>query len=148
VPETGYEISFRLRVHRDVARRKWWLVVPMRIGETGELAMVPNPVATRFVNTPPAYRRLKQEGLIYADIFEFRTGRVSSLLRNVRIAKQAVPDLEVRVRDVDALLVAGDEYVVDGYLGLDYLFGAFAAITIETRTLWVTLRLDPPLGAE
>jgi hypothetical protein len=141
--ESSNEISFRLSVRRDPVRRKWWLVVPLNVGETGNLVLVPNSVASRSVITPPAFRRLREAGLIGADIFDFPSGRLSCILSNVRIADQAAPDLKVRVRDVDELLVARDEYVVDGYLGLDYLFGAFTSLTIDTQRLRVTLGLHP-----
>jgi hypothetical protein len=50
----------------------------------------------------------------------------------------------VHVRDVLEFLDSDNEHLVDGYLGLDYLcFGDFGSIEINTRTLRVTLRLDP-----
>lgn len=105
--------------------------------------MIPNTVASRSVITPQAFRRLRDAGLVGADIFDFRSGLRSGILRNVTIAGQAAPDLEVRIREVDELLVAPGQYIVDGYLGLDYLFGAFASLTVDTQTLRVRLGLRP-----
>jgi hypothetical protein len=146
VPETGDVISFRLRARHDSVHQKWWLGVPLNIGEFGNLLLVPNSVASRSVITPSAFQRLRREGLIGADIYEFPTGRMSCLLRDVSIVNQAVPDLHVRIRDVDELIGADDRYLMDGYLGLDYLFGAFASITVDTQRLQVTLGLRPPPG--
>jgi hypothetical protein len=141
--ESSGEISFRLTARRDRVRGKWWLLVPLHIGETARLLMVPNTVASRSAITPSAFQRLRDAGLIGADILDFPSGLRSSLLQNVTIAGQSAPDLEVRIRDVDEFLVAPDEYVADGYLGLDYLFGAFASLSVDTQSLTVRLGLRP-----
>jgi hypothetical protein len=133
------EISFRLRVRHDPVHRKWWIAVPLHVGASRDVLMIPNTVASRSVITPQAFRRLRDAGLVGADILDFRFGHRSGVLPNVTIANQVAPDLEVRVRDVDELLVAPEQYVVDGYLGLDYLFGAFASLTVDTQTLRVRL---------
>jgi hypothetical protein len=146
VPESDNEISFRLRVRRDAIHRKLWIGVPLRIGESGNLLLVPNSVASLSVITPSAFERLRRAGMIGADIFDFPTGRMSCVLRGVTIAGQAAPDLHVRIRDVDELIGADDRYLMDGYLGLDYLFGAFASITVDTQRLQVRLGLRPPPG--
>jgi hypothetical protein len=109
--------------------------------------MVPNTAASRSAITPTAIQRLRDAGLVGADTFEFPTGRTSTLLRNVTIVGQAAPDLEVRIRDVEELRDAPGQYVVDGYLGLDYLFGAFAALNVDTQTLRVRLGLRPSATA-
>jgi hypothetical protein len=143
VSESGGEISFRLRTRRDHVHSKLWLVVPVRIADSEDLMMVANSIASRSVLTPPAFSKLRKAGLTGADILDFPSGRVSCLLKDMRIAEHAVPDLLVRVRDVDEFLIADDEYVVDGYFGLDYLLGAFSSFAIETATLRVTLGLKP-----
>jgi hypothetical protein len=140
----GDEISFRLGLVTDKRRDRSWLTIRLRIGNTVPLAFVPNSVATRSVITPVAYQRLRAAGLIGLDVFDIHSGRVTSVLRNVTIAGRPAPDLTLHVRDVPELLGSDDEYLVDGYLGLDYLFfGDFGAIEIDTRRLRVTLRLDP-----
>jgi hypothetical protein len=115
----------------------------MIIGHAIALAMVPNSVATRSVITPAAYQRLRAVNLIGLDVFDIHSGRVTSVLRDVSISDQPAPNLTVQVRDVPELLDRDGHYLVDGYLGLDYLFfGDFGAIEINTRTLRVTLRRD------
>jgi hypothetical protein len=137
--DSSSEIAFRLRVRRDPVHCKWWIAVPLNLGESQDLWLIPNTVASRSVITPSAFDRLREAGLVGADILDFQSGRRSGVLRNVTIANQAAPDVEVRIRDVDELRVAPDQYVVDGYLGLDYLFGAFASLTVDTQTLHVRL---------
>jgi hypothetical protein len=115
----------------------------MSIGNVAALDLVPNTVATRSVIVPSAYRRLREANLIGLDVFDFQTGRVTSLLRDVWIGEQRAPDLTVQIRDVPELLAAGGQYLVDGYIGLDYLFfGDFGSVEVNTRTLRVTLQLD------
>jgi hypothetical protein len=140
VPDSGNEISFRLRLRHDALHQKWWLGIPLNIGEFGNLLLVPNSVASRSVITPAAFQRLRRKGLIGADIYDFPSGRMSCVLRDVSIVNQAAPDLHVRIRDVDELLGSDDEYLVDGYLGLDYLFGAFSSVFVDTQRLQVTLK--------
>ena len=118
--------------------------MPLRVADSENLMMVANSIASRSVLTPPAFRKLREAGLIGADILDFPTGRMSCVLRDMRIGDHIVPDLLVRVRDVDQFLIGADRYVVDGYLGLDYLLGAFSSFAIETATLRVTLGLKPP----
>ncbi len=118
-------------------------MVPLRVGESQNLWMVPNSVASRSAITQTAFFRLQNAGLIGANIVDFPTGRKSCVLNNARVLGQQVPDLHVRIRDVDEFLVADGEYVADGYLGMDYLFGAFTSIAIDTQTLQVKLGLRP-----
>jgi hypothetical protein len=142
--EPGGDISFRLwvRFDPDPGTRRRWLVVPLEVGSIRASEMVPNTVATRSVITPSAARRLRLEGLLGADVVELASGRTTRVLSGVRLAGRAVPDLEVRVRDVPALKGSSGEYLVDGYLGLDFFLGLFRQITIDTRTLRITLRPD------
>jgi hypothetical protein len=106
--------------------------------------MVPNSLATRSVVTPATYQEPRGLGLTGLDIVDLPTGRATTILHNVRIGNQPAPDLEVQVRDVPELLAPDGQYLVDGDLGLDYLFfGDFGSIAINTGTLRVTLRLDP-----
>jgi hypothetical protein len=115
----------------------------MSVGKILGLEMVPNSVATRSVITPSAYQALRAADLISLDVFDFGTGRTTSVLRVVSINEQPAPDLTVQVRDVPNLLTRDGRYLADGYLGLDYLFfGDFGSVEINTRTLHVTLRLD------
>lgn len=139
--EPGEEIAFRWLVRREQQSGRWWLVVPFTVGRGASLAMVPNTVANRSVITPPAFRRLRASGLTGADLIDFRTGRQEYVLRNVRLAGLPVPDFGVQVRDVEPLRMTGKQYLVDGYLGIDVLFGLFSSLAIDTRTLWVTVRL-------
>ena len=144
MPTPSDEIRSRLVLRSDSARRRSWLALQLRVAGVTKLELVPNSVATRSVITPDAYRILRAANLISLDIFDINTGRVTSVLRNVTIGGRPAPDLTVQVRDVPELLGSDDQYLVDGYLGLDYLFfGDFGSIEINTRTLRVTLRLDP-----
>jgi hypothetical protein len=139
----GSEISFRLGLQTDRTRDRSWLTVPMKVADTIALAMIPNSIATRSVITPAAYQQLRTANLIGLDVFDLYSGRVTSVLRDVSISHQPAPDLTVQVRDVPELLDGEGNYLVDGYLGLDYLFfGDFGSIEINTRTLRVTLRPD------
>jgi len=116
----------------------------MSVGGTIALAMIPNSIATRSVITPLAYQQLRTANLVALDDFDLRTGRVNAVLNDVWIGDQPAPDLTVQVRDVPELLAPEGQYLVDGYLGLDYLFcGDFGSLEINTRTLRVTLRVDP-----
>ena len=115
----------------------------MSIGGVATLDLVPNSVATRSVITPTTYHKLRDLELIDLDIHDLKSGRLTSVLRNVSIADLPAPDLTVQIRDVPELLGGDGRYLVDGYLGLDYLFfGDFGSIEINTRTLRVTLRRD------
>lgn len=139
----GSEISFRLGLQSDRTRDRSWLTVPMKVAETIALAMIPNSIATRSVITPATYQQLRTANLIGLDVFDLHSGRVTSVLRDVSISHQPAPDLTVQIRDVPELLDGEGNYLVDGYLGLDYLFfGDFGSIEINTRTLRVTLRPD------
>jgi hypothetical protein len=120
--------------------------VPFYLRDSERLLLVPNTVASRSVITSPTFHRLRRAGLIGADIVDFPSGGLSCVLQNVTIAGQAAPDVEVRIRDVDELLGASGQYLVDGYLGLDYLFGAFASLSVDTQSLQVRLGLRSPLG--
>jgi hypothetical protein len=143
MPGPDDEISFRLRTRADQTRNRAWLVIQMSVGNSITMEMVPNSVATRSVITPTTYRRLRGADLIGLDVFDFHTGRVTSVLRNVSIGNRQAPDLTVQIRDVPELLAGDGQYLVDGYLGLDYLFfGDFGSIEINTRTLRVALRVD------
>lgn len=117
--------------------------MPLQIGESSRLMMIPNTVASRSAITPSAFHPLRDAGLVGADILDFPSGLRSVLLQNLTIAGQAAPDIEVRIRDVEEFLVAPSEYVADGYLGLDYLFGAFTSLSVDTQSLWVRLGLRP-----
>lgn len=138
------DISFRLRVRRDpdpgVARR--WLVIPIDVGAKRTLWMVPNTVAARSVLVPSGASRLRQVGLLGADIVDLATGRTSAVLDQLSVAGTPIPALPVQMREVPGLRGSDGEYVVDGYLGLDFFFGPFSLITIDTRTLRITLRPD------
>lgn len=138
------DISFRLRVRRDrdPSAQRRWLVIPIAVGGTQTLSMLPNSVATRSVITPAAARSLRREGLLGADIVDLSTGRTTGVLKRLHLADNLIPDLEVQVREIPALRGSDGEYVVDGYLGLDFFFGPFSLITIDTRTLRITLRPD------
>jgi hypothetical protein len=143
VPAANGEITFRLGLRTDRDRDRSWLVISVNVGGRLSLELVPNSVATRSVISPEAYQALRAADLIGLDVFDFRTGRVTSVLRNLSINRQPAPDLTVQVRDVPELLTRDRRYLVDGYLGLDYLFfGDFGSIEINTRALHVTLRLD------
>lgn len=143
MPNQDEEISFRLRLRRDRLRKRIWLVVPMSVGGVAALNLVPNSVATRSVITPVAYRKLRDLSLIDLDVHDFQSRRVTSVLGTVSVGDRSAPDLTVQVRDVPELLDGDGKYLVDGYLGLDYLFfGNFGFIEINTRTLQVTLRRD------
>jgi hypothetical protein len=141
-PET--EITFRLRVRRDPGsvERRQWFYVPIDIGEKRTLAMVPNTMASRSVITTDTAEELSMGGLVGADIVDLSTGRRSHVLRGLRLAGHPIPDFAVRVREVPGLRGSSGVYVVDGYLGLDFFFGLFRLITIDTRTLKLTLRPD------
>lgn len=105
------------------------------------LAMVPNTVANRSVITPTGLQPLRTTGWVGADLIDFRTGRKEVVLRDVRLAGHALPDFTVQVREIPALRTVGQEYLVDGYLGIDVLSGMFTSLAIDTRTLRVTVRL-------
>jgi len=143
MPKPNDDISFRLRFRMDRLRQRTWLAVPTSIGSIATLDLVPNSVATRSVITPIAYHKLRDLELIDLDIHDLQSGRVTSVLGSVSIAGLSAPDLAVQIRDVPELLGSDGRYLVDGYLGLDYLFfGDFGSIEINTRTLRVTLRPD------
>jgi hypothetical protein len=143
MPTAGDEIRFRLQLRADRARDRAWLTVPVNIASDAKLELVPNSVATRSVITPVAYRKLRTARLIGLDVFDLQSGRVTAVLRDVLIGGSPAPDLTLQVRDVPELLDSEGLYLVDGYLGLDYLFfGDFGSIEINTRTLRVALRVD------
>lgn len=117
--------------------------MPVGIKDQAKLELVPNSIATRTVITPIAYQKHRSANLIGLDVFDFHSGRVTSVLRDVSIGSRVAPDVTAQVRDVPEFLDAEGHYMVDGYLGLDYLFfGDFGSIEINTRTLHVTLRRD------
>lgn len=141
--DSGEEIATRLRLRHDPARNRAWLFMTFDAGRDVALNMVPNSIATRSAITPVAYRKLRDAGLINLDVFDIHTARVTTVLRNLRIGRAPAPDLAVQVRDIDEFAGRDGRYVVDGYLGLDYLFfGDFRYITIDTRTLRLRLRRD------
>lgn len=139
--EPSKEISFRLYMRRGRQTGKWWLFVSLDVAEVVSLAMVPNTVANRSVITPPALQQLRAMGLVGADLIAFRTGRREVVLRNVLLAGHSIPDFTVQVREIQALRTAGHQYLVDGYLGIDVMFGMFSSLAIDTRTFRVTVRL-------
>jgi len=49
----------------------------------------------------------------------------------------------MQVRSVEGFRIAGIQYLVDGYLGLDFLLEFFSFISVVTRQLVLTLRLQP-----
>lgn len=129
------EIRFRLILRADRTRDRAWLAASLSIGGDAKLELVPNSIAIRSVITPVVYQKLREANLIGLDVFDFHTGRVTSVIRDVAIGDRPAPNLTVQIRD--------GAYLVDGYLGLDYLFfGDFGSIEINTRTLHVTLRID------
>lgn len=139
--EQSDEISFRLHVRRDRTTSKWWLAAPLKVGGHVTLWLVPNTIALRSVIAPPAWRLLRLEGLIGADIVDFRSGHQTCVLRDTRVGGHDISDLVVQVREVEEMRLSGDRYAVDGYLGLDFFLMRFATVTLDTRRLRLTLRL-------
>jgi hypothetical protein len=141
VAEPRDEINVRLQLRWDAARTRWWIVVPFEIDGLVNLAMAPNTIATRSVITPPALALLRAAGLAGADIHDLRSGAKSFLLTRARLGGHPIPNLEVRVHDVDQFRDANGDYPVDGYLGLDFLLRACAWFALDTRRLRMGIRL-------
>ena len=138
--EPSDEIAFWLLV-RQRSGGKPWLFVPLAMSDQITLALVPNTVATRSVIVPRAYSMLRTAGLLGANIYDIQTGRQSCVISGATLGGQPIPNIETQVRDVEPFRNQSVEYAVDGYLGLDFLFGKCASLAIETQTLRVRLRL-------
>lgn len=143
------EIAVRLAVYRELdqdgrpkRRGKWWLAVPIEVEQKVPLALVINTIATRSVITPPALERMRQAGLSGADILTLGTRRQDFVIRNVRLGGHLIPEFAVQVRHVPGLQIADGRYLVDGYIGLDVLFGSFSIISVDTRRRIMTVRLN------
>lgn len=125
----GREISFILKHGFNDVRQERGLVVRLDVGDDIVWDMLPNPAARRSIISPRALEDLQTRGLASShDARRF-------LVRDLRIAGQPIPDLEVRVSA--AMVRLG----VDGILGLDF-FEQFELVQWHPRTRRVIL-VDP-----
>lgn len=105
-------------------------VVFLEVGDEFALEMLPNPFTPRSTVSRPAMMDLERRGLIPPE----HGNRF--VLDRLRLAGQPVPSVEVSVGRAATLLR------VDGILGFNF-FGSFREICLDTRTMVMTLRLDP-----
>ena len=122
------EISFVLRSRFDDADGERGRIVRLDVGPDIVWDMLPNPLSRRSIISPEALDDLRVRGLVPE-----RTGTWVPL-RDLRIADQPVPDLDVRVS------AAMTRLRVDGILGLDS-FEQFDLVRWHPRTHRVTLVL-------
>lgn len=126
VPPNSDNVSFLLQPSFERHRGRHWLVVRLAVGSHIVWDMVPNPIASRSAISPLALTDLaSKEGLS-------PTSNDRSLLHNLSIAGQSVPDLEVQVNPAIARLG------VDGVLRIDF-FAKFREVRWKPTTGEITL---------
>jgi hypothetical protein len=116
-----------------------WLAIPVRVGTTFTLDMVPNSIAARSVVTSVAFTRLQALGLVGATVHRLESGGRHCVLNGLTIVGHAVQDLDVQIRDVPQFRMPDGLYAVDGYFGLDFFYANFTAIRFDLRKVRLTL---------
>jgi hypothetical protein len=120
------DVSFFLRPSFERVAGRHWMVIRLAVGQDIAWDMLPNPLALRSSITPGALDDLRtREAAMPASGNRIR-------LRNLRIDRQPVPDLDVTVS------VAVTRLRVDGVLRLD-CFEQFVGVHWEPHTHRVTL---------
>ena len=115
--------------------------MPLFVGGTTPLWMVPNSLATRSVLTPAAAAELRVLGLAGADITQLGSGRRGCVLSGLSVKGHPLQEMEFQIRDVPEFRDRDDQYLVHGYLGLDFFWTNFKAIRFEFRTARLTFEL-------
>ena len=123
---SGREISFFLQHGFDDARGERGLVIRLSVGDDIAWDMLPNPLSRRSIISPRAFEDLQKRGLAASQNVQ------RFVVRDLRIAGQTVPDLDVRVSAATIRLR------VDGILGLEF-FGQFELVQWYPHTRRVTL---------
>jgi hypothetical protein len=123
------EISFALQHRMDLTGGDRPHIVLLAVGQDFALEMLPNPFTPRSTVSRRTLGDLVRHHVLPAD----HESRFS--LRDLLIAGQSVPDLDVQVGSAATLLH------VDGILGFDF-FERFAEIRLNTRTFVMTLVRD------
>jgi hypothetical protein len=103
------EISFRLRIAPTGNRETRHVVVGLSVGPDVQLEMQFQPTTRRSTISSRVLRDLQGRGLLPLE------DRATWLLRDLRIDRQSVPNLEVR------LGLTANVFDLDGILGTDFL---------------------------
>lgn len=120
----GSEVSFRLRYSLSDPSQRGWLFVPLSVGQDYVLEMLPNPFSPRS--------SLSRRAMEDIAVRSLTSPATASVLHDLRILGQPVPDVHVRVGAAANLLR------VDGILGFDF-FGQFERIIFDPPTRQLTL---------
>lgn len=128
MPNGEHELTFSLRYGFNDPRGERWRIIRLSVGQDMTWDMLPNPTVPRSTISRHAFADLALREQAIAG------NARRAVLRDLLIAGQPVPDLEVRISQVVARLG------VDGILGLDF-FEQFASVLWLPRTGQMTLRL-------